>query len=88
MLTGTLCVVDVQGIGGLRRDAVRSACCDRSDSHEVEAVFDNFSHFAHPWGYKTVLDAYRCMCGVNTVSSRDYEDIQGQGQKAGEEIND
>lgn len=29
-----------------------------------------------------------CMCGVNTVSSQDYKDIQGQGQKAGEEIND
>lgn len=88
MLRGTLCVEDVQGFGGLRRDAERSACCDRSDSHEVAALFDNFSHFAYPQGYKTVLDAYRCMRGVNTVSSRDYEDIQGQGQKAGKDIND
>lgn len=51
-------------------------------------MFDNFSHFAHPRGYKTVLDAYRWMRGVNTVSSQDYEDIQGKGQKAGQEITD
>lgn len=88
MLRGTLCVEDVQGFGGLRQDAERSACCDRSDSHEVAVLFDNFSHFAHPQGYKTVLDVYHCTHRVNTVSSQDYEDIQGQGQKAGEKIND
>lgn len=60
MLKGTLCVEDVQGFGGLRQDAERSACCDRSDSHEVAVLFDNFSHFAHPQGYKTVLDVYHC----------------------------
>lgn len=83
LLTGTLCVVDVQGVGGLRWNAERSACCDRSDSHGVAAVFDNFSHSDHPRGYKTVLDAYRRTRGVNTVSCRDYEDIKRQGQKAG-----
>lgn len=76
-----------EGNGEMRSN---QCVCDRSDSHEVAVVFDNFSHFTHPQGYKSVLDAYHCMRRVNTVSSfdRDYEDIQGQGQSAGEEIND
>lgn len=64
MLTGTLCVSDVQGIVGLRQDVARSACCDRSDPHEVAAVFDNFSHFTHPQGYKTILDVIAVCAGL------------------------